>query len=211
MPTASDNSSTLSKRLMVAVAVDDLLSRGGDFEDLHVGQICDVSGVSRSSFYRLFEDKYELPLWCQRFALGAGIREIGRTLDVVEGNYVTCSGLALFPHLMSAAGTKDGPRTLRAVSRELHAAYMLETLGDYLRVPLDDELRFQVDYTAMSQMETVGRWLAGEFGGMQALGLAELMAPCMPARLFSLLNDPLDHREPQVPTLASLIASLAAR
>ena len=126
---------------------------------------CQSVGISRSTFYRLFEDKYSIPTWCQDLALRAGLVEIGRTLTVQQGNIITLDGISLFRNLIYSAGRNQGENSFRSLLIKKHAAAMKETLEGYKHVAIDDELEFQIAFTAESQANAVYHWLDGAFEG----------------------------------------------
>lgn len=189
----------------MALAVDSL-ARERDFDELRVDEICEAAGISRSAFYRLFEDKYQIATWCQRFSTDAGIREIGRTLDAAEGNFVTCSGLLLFKNLFRSAGKSQRPGSVKPIARDLHIEYLTRTLREFKGIEIDAELAFQIDYVATSEAEMVGRWLLGDFDA-DARAFAGLIVSCMPPRLLALVDDPVDHKTPEALTMASFVMS----
>lgn len=53
------------------------LCESKSFSALTVNDICQEAGISRATFYRMFEDKYSLNNWCQAFNFAAGILQIG--------------------------------------------------------------------------------------------------------------------------------------
>ena len=199
----------ISKRLTVALAVNDLTA-SKPFRDIRVADICEASGMSRSAFYRLFADKYEIPVWCQSFALDAGLKEVGRTLTCYEGHLVTDSGLLLFKDLMVSAADDDGRYSFRSTVLERHADAMRETLRDVKHVEIDDELEFLITTTAESQVLAVRHWLRGRYP-VDASCFAGWLVSATPARLVELLNTPETPMRPQSLSYASILMSHTAR
>lgn len=192
-----------SKRLAVAQAVNDMTA-AKPFADIQVGEICEAVDISRSSFYRLFEDKYGIARWCHFLAFRAGICEIGRTLNVRQGNEVTLSGVRMFGGILSGAARERGSNTFYSLITNRHRDSMRETLSDYLHEDIDDELSFQIDMTAESQAVMVALWIDGAYG-YEADHFAELMVSCLPRRLFSLLDEPVGPKPAIDVTPASLV------
>ena len=46
-----------------SVALQDLLEKK-DLDNIYVSDIIEVAGISKSTFYRYFQDKYDLAIWC---------------------------------------------------------------------------------------------------------------------------------------------------
>ena len=196
-----------SKRLVIALTVNKMVG-GRSFDAIRVDEICQTVGISRSTFYRLFEDKYSIPTWCQDLALRAGIAEIGRTLTVRQGNIITLDGISLFRELICSAGRNQGENTFRSMLIKKHAAAMRETLKDYKRIGLDSELEFQIDFTAESQANTVYRWLNKSYD-VDSTQLTEMMISCFPPRLFQIINEPVNPKEPKELTYTSFLTEAA--
>lgn len=68
------------ERLRVVSVMDELCA-GTPFTKLTVTAICDAAGISRTSFYRLFEDKYEATNWFVHTVSRVGHVQTGRTLS----------------------------------------------------------------------------------------------------------------------------------
>lgn len=66
-------------KMRIAHAVD------GPIEELTVEAICRKSGVSKPTFYRHFESKYDIAVWMSKLMSCATLDEIGRTLTWEEG------------------------------------------------------------------------------------------------------------------------------
>ena len=196
-----------SKRLIVALTVNKMVGER-PFDAIRVDEICQTVGISRSTFYRLFEDKYSIPTWCQDLALRAGIAEIGRTFTVQQGNIITLDGISLFRNLICSAGRNQGENTFRSLLIKKHAAAMHETLEDYKHVDIDDELEFQIGFTAESQANAVYRWLDGAYHG-DAAHLTQMMISCFPPRLFNIINEPVNPKEPSALTYTSFLEEAA--
>ena len=56
---------TAVKKQLIAVAANKL-ARENEFDSITVDMICQCAQISRSSFYRLFQDKYDILMWCEQ-------------------------------------------------------------------------------------------------------------------------------------------------
>ena len=198
---------SVAKRLAVAIAVNSLV-REKPFEALRVDDICEASGLSRSAFYRLFEDKYQIPLWCQSLAFDAGLAEIGRSLTCIEGHTATLNGLLLFKDLVYSAAVESGPYSFRTKLINKHAETMRVTLADFHRVELSPQMDFFVVTTADAQGRAVNRWL-GDGATIEVDVFATWLADLTPAALREYLDAPITPAKPGELTFASIIAEAA--
>ena len=69
------NSPELSTKMKILHAVDKSL------DQITVAEICRNAGISRQTFYRHFESKYDIPWWYSIFCRQFYLNEIGRTID----------------------------------------------------------------------------------------------------------------------------------
>jgi AcrR family transcriptional regulator len=196
-----------AQKIVIASAMDELC-KVTDFEHIHVGDVCKKSGVSRSTFYRYFEDIYEVPLWVERFTLALGVGEVGRTLTMKEGYSVSIRGCACFPSLMRRAGRVQGIRSIGEQGYRIHASYIIETLRDYKRIPLDDELYFQAHYASIAEADMLHRWLEGKIDA-PADQFMEWLYAALPGRLRATLDVPVDPRPPRDADIKTILMMAA--
>ena len=71
----------LSTKMRILHAVNKSL------DQITVGEICHNAGISRQTFYRHFESKYDIPWWYSIFCRQFYLNEIGRTIDWKTGYY----------------------------------------------------------------------------------------------------------------------------
>lgn len=75
------NSPDLSIKMKILHAVNKSL------DQITVAEICRNAGISRQTFYRHFESKYDIPWWHSIFCRQFYLNEIGRTIDWKTGYY----------------------------------------------------------------------------------------------------------------------------
>ena len=75
------NSPDLSIKMKILHAVNKSL------DQITVAEICRNAGISRQTFYRHFESKYDIPWWYSIFCRQFYLNEIGRTIDWKTGYY----------------------------------------------------------------------------------------------------------------------------
>lgn len=71
----------LSTKMKILHAVNKSL------DQITVSEICRNAGISRQTFYRHFESKYDIPWWYSIFCRQFYLNEIGRTIDWKTGYY----------------------------------------------------------------------------------------------------------------------------
>lgn len=177
-------------KVLIALACEKLC-RDHSLAEIFVDAICQQAGISRSTFYREFGGKFDIPLWVQYHAIEAGFGEIGRTLSVVEGNALVGEALLMFRNLIRESISSGERDSADLVGTKLNIERMLATLRDYLNVEVDEELFLQVVHTAYGNRQIVSMWIYGEIGAT-ALGLAHILDSCYPTRLHTLLNNPAE-------------------
>ena len=59
------------------------------FDKLTIGAICKAANISRTTFYRYFDDKFAVAQWYANYAFAQGTNEIGVSLPWYEGYYIT--------------------------------------------------------------------------------------------------------------------------
>lgn len=98
--------SNAETKLNVVNAMADLMETT-PLEKLTVSQICKASGISRSSFYRCFEDKYAVAQWHIQFVHLNGVDQIGRTLSWYEGYFRTEADFVKYKRFYAGASKKS--------------------------------------------------------------------------------------------------------
>lgn len=71
----------LRTKMKILHAVDKSLDR------ITIAEICENAGISRQTFYRHFQSKYDIPWWHSIFCRQFYLNEIGRTIDWKTGYY----------------------------------------------------------------------------------------------------------------------------
>lgn len=182
----------IMKRLGVALAVNELCEKS-DLKSISTDEICAKATISRSTFYRLFDDKYDIAVWCHRLPLEEGVGQMGRTLTCSEATCTSLEGLLIFRNLFKAAREIPGIMSVREQGKDEASELMLSTLRDCHGVEIDDEVRFAVDWVADASTSASFRWLFEE-DPIPAAEVAERFEACYPASLLRYFGHPVDPR-----------------
>ena len=157
-------------------------------DQITISDICRNAGVSRQTFYRHFQSKYDIPAWHIIFCRQFYLNEIGRTVDWRTGYY---HHLRLLSHEMdfyhkSIQYTINTPFG-RTVLPENRRMVLLDTLQNYRRVPIDDNLRFIVETFARLECEVLNDWFRSD-APVDLQRWTDDMVSLVPPRLYKALE-----------------------
>lgn len=151
------NSPDLSIKMKILHAVNKSL------DQITVAEICRNAGISRQTFYRHFESKYDIPWWYSIFCRQFYLNEIGRTIDWKTGYY---------HHLRLIAQERDFFRESiqysintpfgQTIMPENRKAVLLDTLENYRHVEVNDNLRFIVEVFSKLECEVMNDWFRSD-------------------------------------------------
>lgn len=192
-----------AKKVIVAMAANEI-AREREFDGISVDMICKRAQVSRSSFYRLFRDKYEILLWCEDIPFQRGIAQMGRTLTCVEGITVVFEAFDMFRDLFLSTRNSSERIAREDAGRERAVVLVLETLREYHRIEVDEDLDFQVRWMARGLLDLSVIRSKQESRNAPA-ELALLVHPCVPERLRAILDRPVNRGAVKGLSLESVI------
>ena len=147
----------LRTKMKILHAVDKSLDR------ITIAEICENAGISRQTFYRHFQSKYDIPWWHSIFCRQFYLNEIGRTIDWKTGYY---------HHLRLIAQERDFYRKSiqysintpfgQTVMPENRKTVLLETLEKYHHVTVNDNMRFIVEIFSKLECEVLNDWFRSD-------------------------------------------------
>lgn len=196
------------KRVVMAIGLDRLCAEQS-YDQIEVRDICEATGFSKSTFYRVFDSKYSICTWYQDLLLEASVGQAGRTLSWAGAFSVYHSGWLLFPNMSHAAKEHRGADSVEARWPRRFSELVLDTIRNYKRLPVDDDLLFHVHYLALTtrpQPVTPSLPWFDELYARSPEEYGRLMSEYVPHDLHRLLNEP-DRPTPSkrpVVTLADL-------
>ena len=157
-------------------------------DQITISEICANAGVSRQTFYRHFESKYDIPWWHSIFCRQFYLNEIGRTIDWETGYY---------HHLRLIDQERDFYRKSiqysintpfgQTVMPENRKTVLLETLERSRRVSVDHNRMFLVEIFSKLECEVLNDWFRSD----QPTNLAQWtddLVSLVPDRLFRALQ-----------------------
>jgi len=182
MPVASPD---VEMRLTIMHAVDQPL------DTISVKRICGNAGISRDTFYRYFESKFDIPLWHGQYVQQFYLNEIGRTIDWHTGYFHDFRMLAeegeFYARAMPMVTSNiDGLPLMFDHRRKV----ILETLCDYRHCKVDEGLSFCLDAFVQIETELVAKWLVAGCKDPNPEVFAERMLSIVPPRLYTAMELP---------------------
>lgn len=162
------------------------------FAKLSVTDICTQAQVSRQTFYRYFEDKYDLTQWHFTHVVAKPLIELGRTMNWYDATLAAINEIVARKTLYVAAYQQSrGYQSISAFGHRSIRDILTETITEYRSVEMTDELAFQIRYHAEATLNVFTNWGRK---GMQIPPetFARYLCECIPHGLFKLLNGPFD-------------------
>ena len=160
---------------------------------LPVSRICEEAGISHSSFYRYFSDKYAVGIWYITYAYHNGVDKIGRTYSWHEGFYKTTSII----HEHFAFFEADFEGAYDNIIREFAPDHIREaysnTITDFLGCELTEQLKLQIEATIAMELDLAPKWHRGKFN-ITMDQFTHWLAEMVPHELHELLNHPAENR-----------------
>ena len=128
-------------------------------DHITVGELCERAGISRQTFYRHFDSKYSLHWWWPIHVHQFYLIEVGRTMDWETGYFHHIRLLSLEKRFFEAATqyTLNSPAD-RNIMPHYRKRVLVETLQDYRKADIDDELMFCIDTWVKTETEILTEW-----------------------------------------------------
>lgn len=191
------------KKQLIAVAANNL-ARENEFDAITVDMICERAQVSRSSFYRLFQDKYDILKWCEMISFSRGISHMGLSLTCLEGVTVVLECFHLFNSLFLST-RHSSERIAREDAGKVEAARLLRTtIEEHRGIAIDEELDFQISWFVRGLLEQCVIWSKGQCPGTSDR-IAAHITSCCPPRLRAILDKPPTPENPENFSLQNIV------
>ncbi|NHM13600.1 TetR/AcrR family transcriptional regulator [Xiamenia xianingshaonis] len=177
-------------RERITDATEELLA-DRDFASLQVKEICERAEISRQTFYRYYRDKYEIIQWHFLCICESTLFEMGRSLGWDEAEVAAIKAIYARKTLyMKAYQDSKNYQSISAFGHRMVRQSLIETIVEHRKLPLTEELEFQVNYFANATLITFTNW--GKKGmRIHPEKFARLLTCCAPRELYELLKDPM--------------------
>ena len=180
----------LSAKLAVLDAMTKLVHEC-PYDEIKIKDICDVAYISKATFYRLFESKYDIATWILRLYSEIGLDEIGRTLTWHEGLSVSVYGLHSYRDFLKAANeTKFNDSAPAFVTFEHRKESLIETIECYKGIAVQGRLLFQVETWAKLSTYIASLWHSNRLP-YSPEEYMDYLESVIPRQLFEILNSPV--------------------
>jgi AcrR family transcriptional regulator len=159
-------------------------------DDIGIVDICNAAFISKQTFYRYFDSKFDVLRWYQEYVFKIGNFRMGRDLNIYDAQLITASGMLMVRVLLTALypGRNDERMSSFGVER---ARYEYgRTVSECHGIVIDERLRYQLEAFALSQTAMVRVWVAN---GMTTPpeALSGYLESIVPAQLGEILNTPV--------------------
>lgn len=158
-------------------------------QDLTVDAICRASGVSRPTFYRHFESKYDLSYWYAGFCEQLTLDKIGRTLTWREALQKHFELLSQEKNLFYCSSFNPQKEELQKKKRLKRVQTLLTTLHECHGIENDATFRFYAEAYALVEAATAAEWFSTSMEAPPDQ-MAELLEACVPEPLHRMLAVP---------------------
>lgn len=169
-------------KMQILHAVDRSLDR------MTVSEICEKAGVSRQTFYRHFDSKYDIPCWHTLYCRQFYLNEIGRTINWETGYYhhIRLIFQEYDFYSKSIQYTVNAPYG-RSVLPEDRKHVLFETIEKYRHERIDRNLRFIVETFSRVECEALNDWLRSSRPADLDSWTGDLIS-IVPERLYHMLD-----------------------
>ncbi len=176
----------LTKLRLVEVA--DRLLAHTPFDKLSVSAICTEAAVSRSTFYRHFDDKYALVNWLWSTSASRCFAVGENDFDWYLNNLQMMEFSKQFPALFTAAlaASNDYNSCINYGYRQ-RVSYLENYIQKRDPALLTEDIRFQIHFFVKSESEAIGKWMRNGFKESPEK-LAHQIVQCVPNELKTLVD-----------------------
>lgn len=182
--TIFDISVTNVSRIRIVDALYDLVLQRS-FADINISDICKQAGVSRQTFYRHFNSKYDTVNWLWEELSKRYMTNVGRDMSWHDSLVLLFSSVSDYLPFFCEAGKVDCRESINFFACETRKRLLRETITDCLGIPLTKEIEFQIGFFAAGEQNLI-KTLAWR---QDIVEFAVFLESCVPKPLYRLLND----------------------
>ena len=147
----------IKMKMRILHAVDKSLDR------ITIAEICENAGISKQTFYRHFDSKYDIPWWHSIYCRQFYLNEIGRTIDWRPGYYhhlrLILKERDFYQKSIQYSINMPFGQSVMPRNRE---AVLLDTLSNWKHVTVDDNMRFIVEMFSKLECEVFNDWFRSD-------------------------------------------------
>lgn len=154
--------------------------------DITVGDICEKASISRQTFYKYFDSKYDISFWYVLFCDELTLTEVGRTQSWQDGLFGFFSLLRKEHGFFQYSARNGYPESSDRANRH-RSAILKESLTNYRKVEISDDLVFYIEAFASLFNDCVGDWFRSEMHRSPE-DMTRLIKNCVPRPLYEALD-----------------------
>lgn len=158
-------------------------------EKVTVRQIVEVCGTTRQTFYRHFQDKYDLINWYFERILKESFEHMGQGQTVYEGLVHKFRFIEQEKLFFAAAFQYDQQNSLREHDFQLIKKFYKEQIESKTRQPLSRELEFLLEMYCQGSVYMTIQWVLGQLEDTTVEKLAQSLVEAMPPQLASVFHE----------------------
>lgn len=192
------------RRMQIVEALQDL-ARSMPFEEVAVTTVCREAGISRATFYRYFQDKYEVVQWLWNVPGEVILKQCGVTLGWYESNLEMLRFFTGYRDLFTSALKSDADyNSVLNHGHRRRAQYLADAIRARDPALLTKDVEFQIEFFVLAESQVIGRWA---IDGMPETpeALARHIEQCVPPQLHELICEGLAQGEGSDPDTQDLI------
>ncbi len=156
-------------------------------EDITVRQICEECGITRQTFYRHFQDKYDLINWYFDRLLLESFDQMGSGKTIYEGlirkfDYIREEAL-----FFSVGFRNDDQNSLRDHDFQMILDFYRRLIQDKTGTPVPADIDPVLEMYCQASVYMTVKWVLGNMP-QSSMELADIMIDAMPAKLRELFE-----------------------
>lgn len=157
-------------------------------EKVTVKEIVDACGVTRQTFYRNFQDKYDLINWYFDKILAESFREMGKGETVYECLVNKFEYIQMENLFFKAAFKNDDQNNLKEHDFKLIRQFYIDQIESHSHRKISEKILFQLEMYCQGSIFMTVQWVLGchPFTPQQ---LARLLADSMPSDLEKVFKE----------------------
>lgn len=157
-------------------------------EKITVKEICDTFGVTRQTFYRNFQDKYDLINWYFDKILIESFHQMGEGSTVYESLVKKFEYIRMEHLFFKAAFKNDEQNNLKEHDFELIRQFYIDQIEGKSHRKISDKLLFQLEMYCQGSVFMTTQWVLGN-KNFTPQELAGLLADAMPKELADVFRE----------------------
>jgi probable dihydroxyacetone kinase regulator len=151
-------------------------------DKITVKEIVDQSELTRQTFYRYFQDKYDLVNWCFDRLAEQSFKRMGVSLTLEEGLIQKFTFVKEEKDFFSAAFKSRDCNSLFDYDLKLITEFYTNRIEEKTGKPLDLENKFLLDMYCQGSMDMTVKWVI-EGMTMEPKEIADLLIEAIPEKL----------------------------